>query len=1342
MVPVHNSVPGSAGNVVQAGSIEGGVHLHTTSRPELPTPRQLPVLTDGFAGRSAQLGELDRLLTGDSRPEAVVISAIDGAAGIGKTTLAVRWSHQAAERFPDGQLYVNLRGFEPTAEPVAPAEALRGFLAALRVPTDAVPADQEAQSALYRSILAGRRMLVLLDNARDVAQVRPLLPGSPTCAVLVTSRNRLTGLVALNGAHLINLDVLPPAEARSLLARRLGAERVAAEPEAIGSLLRSCAGFPLALAITAARAAADPGLSLRTLADELRVEDDRLTALDAGDPHADLESVFSWSYRSLTPGAASLFRRLGTQPGPDVGFEAVQVLADASAPGARKLIDELTRANLADQYMPGRYRLHDLLRLYAKHQAGAADFAAAGRTLAWYRDRVAAATSWLDPGLAAERHFRNSSDAMRWLEVEQSNLVAAIVEGDEPELACLMSPFFRQRRNFDDWERTLTASLGDPREIKVRIQLHLAKAVSHAGDEHIPDDLEGLVAQLDPSAQAAELRHLADAHRGSGRMKLAQETAIAALTLTRRLGNRRSEACTLMLLAEIQRHQFLFDETADSLQQALEIWRHLGDSWFEADTLVRRAEADRYRSHVPDAIMCLEQALAIYNASEDPISVARTTSLSGSILGQYGAATLAHEAHRAALRTLADARAAHEELPVLQELVRAAREEGDYAACEKYITQRTAVAHTLGDPELAIYALVSRGYFHSLTGDHRQAISILREQRERARGQRIEVVGHTLEALAFAYAEQGRVDKASDRLDEYVTLTDNHSSLRKQALSLLASTYRNAERYTDAITYSQRLFETCSQKGNSGAACLALDGLSAAQAELGRYRDSIRTLERSLTIRMEMGTDSYRHGWNLVDIADAYRATGRFDDALIHLEQALHLREQAGTQFGATQIATMIARVHISRRDFARVRPLLKSLLGSSSAFPDPAVEGLTMLAKSYADQYRFAEARRCCDRSLAIRTKLGNRLWESYVRRIAAEAKVKEGRSAEALALLRSDLDHATAIADFTTAGWLRGQVAAILINLRRFTEAAADAQQGLAVAGSVDSDVDRVRFLRLLGEIDHERGRYDQAQWAFSAAATLCARNGDPQRSAILAALSKTHLRTGSLRQAVAASQTRLELELAGGDQRAAALALAELARAHAGIGDRAKAVELLHESFTRSKELEDPWYAASNFGECADVAHELGDVDRAERAFAEQRDLNRRLFDLSGYAESLAKLAEHRRDTGDLAGALELHEQSLRTREELGDPPGIADQLRRLGTATADLGRYADAIALLHDSRDRARELGDTARLADAERALATVHHRVGSTAMAKQCLEQARARYRQLGDDESLRSSVFE
>ena len=221
-------------------------------------PRQLPADVAGFAGRAAYLRRLDVLLPGEQDvSSAVVISAIAGTAGIGKTALAVHWAHRVADRFPDGQLYVNLRGFDPAGAPMVPAEAVRGFLDALGVPPERLPSSLDAQAALYRSLLAGKRMLVLLDNARDAEQVRPLLPGAPGCLALVTSRDQLTSLVAADGAQPLPLDVLPPAEARALLARRLGGARAAAEPAAADQLISACAGLPLALAIAAARAPAD-----------------------------------------------------------------------------------------------------------------------------------------------------------------------------------------------------------------------------------------------------------------------------------------------------------------------------------------------------------------------------------------------------------------------------------------------------------------------------------------------------------------------------------------------------------------------------------------------------------------------------------------------------------------------------------------------------------------------------------------------------------------------------------------------------------------------------------------------------------------------------------------------------------------------------------------------------------------------------------------------------------------------------------------------------------------------------------------------------------------------------
>ena len=264
-------------------------------------PRQLPAAVARFAGRSGELGVLAGLAeeVASGAGGTVVISAIGGMAGVGKTALAVHVAHRVAGLFPDGQLYADLRGFGPSGDPVPPARAVREFLGALGVAPQAVPADVDAQAGLYRSVLAGKRVLVVLDNAHDAAQVRPLLPGSAGCLVLVTSRSQLTGLAATGDARLLPLGLLTEQEARELLAGRLGARRVEAEPEAVNELIRLCARLPLALAITAARAAARPEHPLAALAEELHAADGPLDALDAGDPTASVRSVFSWSYRQI-----------------------------------------------------------------------------------------------------------------------------------------------------------------------------------------------------------------------------------------------------------------------------------------------------------------------------------------------------------------------------------------------------------------------------------------------------------------------------------------------------------------------------------------------------------------------------------------------------------------------------------------------------------------------------------------------------------------------------------------------------------------------------------------------------------------------------------------------------------------------------------------------------------------------------------------------------------------------------------------------------------------------------------------------------------------------------------
>ncbi|WP_117215381.1 AfsR/SARP family transcriptional regulator [Allorhizocola rhizosphaerae] len=322
-------------------------------------PAHLPPALTRFVARGPELACIDKLLgTGQ-------IAVLSGTAGVGKTTLAVQWAHRNAERFPDGQLYVNLRGFGAESAVMEPEEAVRGFLDALGVPPERIPPTLDAQVALYRSLLAGKRVLVVLDNARDAGQVRPLLPGTPGCAVLVTSRTQLTSLAVVEAASSLAVDLLGAAQARALLSARLGEDRLAESPEAVDDIVARCAGLPLALAIIAARAAADPGLSLAKFAAELA---QALDALSVGEAVADVAAVFSWSYGALGPDTAKLFRLLGLHPGPGLTVDAAAGLAGVTPKRARSLLHELTEAHLLMRHEDGRYHFHDLLRAYAERQ--------------------------------------------------------------------------------------------------------------------------------------------------------------------------------------------------------------------------------------------------------------------------------------------------------------------------------------------------------------------------------------------------------------------------------------------------------------------------------------------------------------------------------------------------------------------------------------------------------------------------------------------------------------------------------------------------------------------------------------------------------------------------------------------------------------------------------------------------------------------------------------------------------------------------------------------------------------------------------------------------------------
>jgi len=609
----------------------------------VPPPAQVPPEPAGFAGRTAELRQLHAMLPGTAGPAPVVV--VTGTAGVGKTTLAARFARQAAPRFPDGQLYVNLRGFDPSGAPTEPAAALRVFFAALGVPPSQVPATLEAQTGLFRSLLEGRRMLLLLDNARSTEQVRPLLPSSPECMVVITSRSQLTGLVATEGARSLALDVLSAAEARDLLAGRLGQDRMAAEPEAAAELVAHCAGLPLALSVTCARAVTRPGVLLADLGAELRDARRRLDALETGDVLTDLRAVFSWSYRRLSEPAARMFRLLGVHPGPDVSVAAAATLAGLPADQARAALAELTRASLLTEDAAGRVSCHELLRAYAAEQAvgdeGQAPRAAARRRLLDYYARSACAASTrlypargrveLPPPLpdVAAEEFASYEAALAWFGAEHRVLHAVIALAAESgfnaycwTLAWYWSPILKRSGQTHEVEAVLRKALacahrlGDPVSL-AHVHYDLGHVSGRLGDfaashEHLKLALE-LFTELRDGANMGQVRHgLAIVLTQQDRWAEALDHAIEGLRLRRQFATPAVVAYSENAVGWIYAHLGRHVDALRHCRRALELHRESGSRSGAADTLDSIAYAHAGLANYEQAIAHYEQAVDIY----------------------------------------------------------------------------------------------------------------------------------------------------------------------------------------------------------------------------------------------------------------------------------------------------------------------------------------------------------------------------------------------------------------------------------------------------------------------------------------------------------------------------------------------------------------------------------------------------------------------------------------------------------------------------------------------------------------------------------------------------------
>jgi DNA-binding SARP family transcriptional activator len=674
--------------------LKGSEEPETDPSRTVPLPRQLPGDVAVFAGRATHLSHLDDLLSRSEREGRTLVATIAGIPGSGKTTLAVHWAHRVADRFPDGQLYLNLRGFDASGEVLDPADAVLRFLEALGVSAANIPAEADARSALYRSLLADRRMLIVLDNARDEAQVLPLLPGSTRCCVIVTGRAQLAGLAARHGAHLLQLDVFDAGESRDLLIGRIGTTRVQDEPEAAERIIEHCAGLPLSLTMVAARAAVQADFALSSLAAELERSEDVLDAFESPDSTIDLRTVFSWSYLRLSPEAARLFRLLGLHWGPAFTAEAAASLAGVPLRAVTRLIRELCRMQLVAEHAPGRFELHDLLGAYAAELTAALDTPDARRRAVRrlidhylhtafdasrlfnpHRDPIRPATA--DPE-AVFAPLADDGAATAWMSAEQTALLTAVRRASEHgldvhcwQLAWTLHDHLRRRRLHHDQAAAWHTAL---------------EAANRLGDTAV---------------QTRAHRQLAQALARTGRLEEARDHLDSALSKGKELNDPIDQAHTLQVSGLIWVSQEDFAEAIDCNLRALDAYRAAGHLSGQANTLNSIGWVHSRAGDNRAALEYCEQALELMRAIDHRPGQAATLDSLGLANHRLGRHTAAVDHYEQAIRTFRELDARADEADALGRLADTLLATGEQAAAREALERALGIYDEIGHAEAA-----------------------------------------------------------------------------------------------------------------------------------------------------------------------------------------------------------------------------------------------------------------------------------------------------------------------------------------------------------------------------------------------------------------------------------------------------------------------------------------------------------------------------------------------------------------------------------------------------------------------------------------------------------------
>jgi tetratricopeptide (TPR) repeat protein len=769
-------------------------------------PRQLPREASEFTGRTAELEQLLAMMPDPRQTTAVVISAIDGMAGIGKTTLAVYAAHRMRERFPDGQLFIDLHGFTHTVAPVEPAEALDRLLRMLGVPGERIPAELDDRAALWRSTLAGRRMLIVLDNAATEAQVAPLLPGEPGCLVLVTSRRRLAGLEA---THTISLDTLPVTEAVALFAATAGKPQLATQArELLLEAAELCGHLPLAIRIAAARLQSKPSAAVAELVTRLRDEELRLSTLADPEPGGrSVTTALQLSYQQLSADEQHVYRWLGLHPGPDFEAYAVAALADSSVEDARRWLDQLLAANLLQEPVPGRYGFHDLVRAHARHTAAIAEpdpHAALRRLLDYYRSAAAAAMDAAHPYERAERPrvppsrtpgpaFPDPASALGWLDTELPNLLAAArsaIEHDQPEhlfhLSTTLHGHLYTRGRYHDVESLHHQALA------------AARAAGRRADE------------------LNALNGLGHAHRVQGHYEQAAQYLRQALRLARAIAHRTGELKALAGLGWIHQRQGQYEQAVERLQEALQLARAIEHRTGELQALHGIGHIHRQQGRYEQANDHLQQVLRIARAI-------------GHATGEQNA---------------------------LNGLAQIHLRQGRYEQAAQYLRQSLELARTNGNRTGELNALSSLGQIHQRHGRHDQAVDHYQQSLRIAR-----TTGHrpgqqnALTGLAHVHRMRGQYDQAADYYRQLLSLAQesgdaNYEFEARQGMGRLSSATGNPDA---AIALHEKALALAGELGQPDDRARAHDGLAHAYFALRQPEPARRHWQQALNILNHLG---------------------------------------------------------------------------------------------------------------------------------------------------------------------------------------------------------------------------------------------------------------------------------------------------------------------------------------------------------------------------------------------------------------------------------------------------------------------------------------------------------